>query len=91
MRFLIKLLMLPVGAIITILLFGLDQVAKLLSYVMGIFYLIIVICGLLAIINHQWNAITIFGVLIGISLLLFLGLGEAMVLLECWKNKIDAL
>lgn len=88
MRFVVKVLSRITVLNLSLILFLIDMIAKLYSYVAGAFYLLIGVCLLLALISKQWNAIVIFGILIAVSLLVFWGIAEIIIVVERMKDRL---
>jgi len=88
MRVIGKILSAIIVGVLSVVLFALDQVAKVYSLIVGVFYLLMGICVILAIVSQQWTALGILGILIAVSIVLFLAIGESMVLLERMKEMI---
>ena len=77
MRFLIKLLLLPVVMILSLMKLVLDGATKIYCLVAGVAINLLVICAVLAVVTGQWLALGIFAmVFVGVIVVLFFAIYE---------------
>ena len=90
MRFLIKLLLLPVVMILSLMKLVLDGATKIYCLVAGVAINLLVICAVLAVVTGQWLALGIFAmVFVGVIVVLFFA-GTISVVLDGLKDRIKA-
>lgn len=89
MRYIFKLLMLPVVVVFCVMKLFLEGAAKLYCLVVGIVINLLAVCSVLAIITQQWFALILFGILFVIILSVFLCAGMITVLLDNIKDKLQ--
>lgn len=91
MRVVGKILSAIIVGLLSVVLFALDQVAKVYSLVAGVFYIFMGICILLAVISQQWTALGILGIMIAVSIALFFVMAEVIVLIDHIKARLALL
>lgn len=90
MRFLIKLLLLPVVMILSLMKLVLDGATKIYCLVAGVAINLLVICAVLAVVTGQWLALGIFAmVFVGVIVVLFFA-GTISVVLDGLKERLKA-
>ena len=90
MRFLIKLLLLPVVMILSLMKLVLDGATKIYCLVAGVAINLLVICTVLAVVTGQWLALGIFAmVFVGVIVVLFFA-GTISVVLDGLKERLKA-
>lgn len=90
MRFLIKLLLLPVVMILSLMKLVLDGATKIYCIVAGVAINLLVICAVLAVVTGQWLALGIFAmVFVGVIVVLFFA-GTISVVLDGLKEGLKA-
>ena len=90
MRFLIKLLFLPVVMILSLMKLVLDGATKIYCLVAGVAINLLVICAVLAVVTGQWLALGIFAmVFVGVIVVLFFA-GTISVVLDGLKERLKA-
>ena len=90
MRFLIKLLLLPVVMILSLMKLVLDGATKIYCLVAGVAINLLVICEVLAVVTGQWLALGIFAmVFVGVIVVLFFA-GTISVVLDGLKERLKA-
>lgn len=90
MRFLIKLLLLPVVMILSLMKLVLDGATKIYCLVAGVAINLLVICAVLAVVTGQWLALGIFAmVFVGEIVVLFFA-GTISVVLDGLKERLKA-
>lgn len=90
MRYLIKLLILPVVMILSLMKLILDGATRIYCLVAGIAMNMIVICAVFAVVTRQWMALGIFAVIfVGVIAVLFFA-GTIMVVLDGLKERLKA-
>lgn len=90
MRFLIKLLLLPVVMILSLMKLVLDGATKIYCLVAGVAINLLVICAVLAVVTGQWLALGIFAmVFVGVIVVLFFA-GTISVVLDGLKDRLKA-
>ena len=90
MRFLIKLLLLPVVMILSLMKLVLDGATKIYCQLAGVAINLLVICAVLAVVTGQWLALGIFAmVFVGVIVVLFFA-GTISVVLDGLKERLKA-
>ena len=90
MRFLIKLLLLPVVMILSLMKLVLDGATKIYCIVAGVAINLLVICAGPAVVTGQWLALGIFAmVFVGVIVVLFFA-GTISVVLDGLKERLKA-
>lgn len=90
MRFLIKLLLLPVVMILSLMKLVLDGATKIYCLVAGVAINLLVISAVLAVVTGQWLALGIFAmVFVGVIVVLFFA-GTISVVLDGLKERLKA-
>ncbi|KSV60591.1 hypothetical protein [Acetivibrio ethanolgignens] len=90
MRFLIKLLLLPVVMILSLMKLVIDGATKIYCLVAGVAINLLVISAVLAVVTGQWLALGIFAmVFVGVIVVLFFA-GTISVVLDGLKERLKA-
>lgn len=86
MRIIGKILSAIIVGLLSVVLFALDQVAKVYSLVAGVFYIFMGICVILAFLSKQWTALGILGIILLVNIVIFFVFVESIVLIEKAKD-----
>ena len=88
MRFLLKILILPVVLILSLMKVLLEGATKVYCLVAGVAINLIIICAVLAIITGQWFALAVFGTLFAAIIAILFGAGTISIVLDNFKEKL---
>lgn len=88
MRFLLKILILPVVMILSLTKLLLEGATKVYCLVAGVAINLIIICAVLALITGQWFALAIFGTLFLMIIAILFGAGTITIVLDNLKEKL---
>ena len=89
MRFLLKMILLPLILVIGILRFSLSGLMKLSCYVVGSLMWIIFGCGIYTVVHRSWSQTFLLALMEAACFLFLFGAGFVLVTLENWSHTLN--
>ena len=88
MRILGRIVAIILAAILSVAILALNAASKVYSIFAAIFYIVLAICALMAIISQSWQPLAVLGVLFLISMAVFVGAAMLTGLLEGVRRRL---
>ena len=88
MKMILKIIALPVLMILTVLNWLINGAARVYVIVLALFYQILAVCSLMALVKHQWTSLGILVVMFVLSLGVVFGAGTIMAIVDDMKDNL---
>ena len=88
MKMIMKIVAVPVLMVLTVLNWLINGAARVYAVVLALFYQVLAICGVMALIKHQWTSLGILVVMFGLSLGVVFGAGTIMAIVDDAKDNL---
>ena len=88
MKMIMKIVAVPVLMILTVLNWLINGAARVYVIVLALFYQILAVCGLMALVKHQWTSLGILVVMFSLSLGIVFGAGTIMAIVDDMKDNL---
>ena len=88
MKMILKIIALPVLMILTVLNWLINGAARVYVIVLALFYQILAVCSLMALVKHQWTSLRILVVMFVLSLGVVFGAGTIMAIVDDMKDNL---
>ena len=71
MRIILRILAVLTAAVLSVIIFALDQAAKVYSLIAGWFYILLALCAVMAIIGQNWIGLGLLGGMFAFTMVVF--------------------
>ncbi len=90
MRIILKIFAVLLAAILSVVVFAMDQLVKVYSLVAGWFFLLLALCAVMAVIGQNWTGLAILGGMFVAAILVFLLVAIATGFIEDLRDRLKS-